>query len=97
MAVIRLLDVVCATLLVLTSATAGCSKYIVNHLPAVPFDAVVVPGCPSQDDGSPSYCQLGRAGHAALLWKGGWTRNFIVSGSDVHTPATSKPKPSRRR
>jgi hypothetical protein len=67
---------------------AGCasSKYVANHPPAGPFDAVIVPGCPSEEDGSPSRCQIGRAGQAALLWRDGWTRNFIVSGSDVHTP-----------
>jgi hypothetical protein len=65
---------------------AGCTEYVVDRRPETPFDAVVVPGCPSRDDGTPSRCQLGRAGQAALLWRDGWTRNFIVSGSDVHTP-----------
>jgi hypothetical protein len=66
---------------------AGCaSKYVVTARPAEPFDAVVVPGCPSEEDGSPSRCQLGRAGQAALLWRDHWTDHFIVSGSDVHTP-----------
>jgi len=66
----------------------GCvtSRYRVEQRPDTPFDAVIVPGCPSEEDGSPSRCQLGRAGHAALLWRDGWTRSFIVSGSDVHTP-----------
>ena len=67
-------------------ATGCASKYVVDRPPADPFDAVVVPGCPSEDDGSPSRCQMGRAGQAAILWRDGWTRNFIVSGSDVHTP-----------
>jgi len=67
---------------------AGCalSRYQVTHVPAEPYDAVIVPGCPSEEDGALSYCQIGRAGQAALLWQGAWTRNFIVSGSDVHTP-----------
>jgi hypothetical protein len=66
----------------------GCAstKYVASHPPPAPFDAVIVPGCPSEEDGSPSRCQIGRAGQAALLWRDGWTRNFIVSGSDVHTP-----------
>jgi len=65
----------------------GCaSKYQVTRVPAEPFDAVIVPGCPSEEDGALSYCQLGRAGQAALLWRDAWTRSFIVSGSDVHTP-----------
>jgi hypothetical protein len=62
------------------------SKYLVTERPAVPFDAVIVPGCPSEADGSPSFCQLGRAGEAALLWRHGWTTHFIVSGSAVHSP-----------
>jgi len=62
------------------------STYLVRAPPTGGFDAIVIPGCPSADDGSPSRCQLGRAGQAALLWRDGWTRGFIVSGSDVHTP-----------
>lgn len=75
-------------LAVLTVALPGCvtTRYRVEQRPDPPFDAVVVPGCPSDDDGSPTFCQLGRAGQAALLWRDGWTRSFIVSGSDVHTP-----------
>jgi hypothetical protein len=64
----------------------GPSKYLVTQRPAVPFDAVIVPGCPSEADGSPSFCQLGRAGQAALLWRRGWATHFIVSGAAVHTP-----------
>lgn len=64
----------------------GPSKYLVTERPSVPFDAIIVPGCPSQADGSPSFCQLGRAGEAALLWQRGWTTHFIVSGSAVHSP-----------
>ena len=62
------------------------SHYLVTKKPAMPFDAVIVPGCPSEADGSPSFCQLGRAGEAALLWQRGWTTHFIVSGSAVHSP-----------
>jgi hypothetical protein len=67
---------------------AACvpSRFLVDKPPQNPFDAVIVPGCPSEDDGAPSRCQLGRAGQAALLWRDGWAKNFIVSGSDVHTP-----------
>lgn len=64
----------------------GPSKYLVTERPAVPFDAVIVPGCPSLPDGAPSFCQLGRAGEAALLWRRGWATHFIVSGSAVHSP-----------
>jgi hypothetical protein len=64
----------------------GCGEYVVRAPPSKAFDAVLVPGCPSERDGSPSYCQLGRGGQAAILWRDGWAKNFIVSGSDVHSP-----------
>lgn len=51
-----------------------------------PFDAAIVLGCPSQSDGRPTLCQLGRALQASLLWKNGSVRNFITSGAAVHTP-----------
>jgi hypothetical protein len=74
--------------LTLLAFVAACAptRFDVKSVPVEPFDAVIVPGCPSEEDGSPSRCQLGRAGQAAILWREGWTRNFIVSGSDVHTP-----------
>ena len=79
---------VTAAALSLAAHTVACgpSQYLVTQKPAVPFDAVIVPGCPSEADGSPSFCQLGRAGEAALLWKHGWASHFIVSGSAVHSP-----------
>ena len=75
-----------ATLAACFATACGTSKYDVTRPPAQPFDAIVVPGCPCEDDGRLSRCQMGQAGNAALLWRDGWTRNFIVSGSDVHTP-----------
>jgi len=54
--------------------------------PAQAFDVVIVPGCPSEDNGSLSRCQMGRAGLAAILWRDGEVRDFIVSGGAVHSP-----------
>ena len=54
--------------------------------PAPPYDAVVVPGCPSEADGAPSRCQLSRSGYAFELWRRGVARAFIVSGGAVHSP-----------
>jgi len=67
---------------------AGCSlaRFEQRGRPAEPFDAVIVLGCPSRADGSPSRCQLARAVWAAILWERGWATAFITSGSDVHTP-----------
>jgi DUF218 domain len=67
-------------------ATAGSTQHMVSRPPSGGFDAILIPGCPSREDGTPSRAQLERAGLAAILWKDGWARNFIVSGSDVHTP-----------
>ncbi len=68
-------------------AASGCAyHFTIEHPPHEPFDAIIIPGCPSEDDGAPSRCQLGQAGNAAVLWRDGWTRNFIVSGGAVHTP-----------
>ncbi len=87
MSAARRIDPLALGILLVGCLLSGCtSKYLVTRPPADPFDAVLIPGCPSEDDGSLSRCQLGRAGHAALLWGEGWTRYFIVSGSDVHTP-----------
>jgi hypothetical protein len=72
---------------VFSLAGLGCSsKYVLHGAPARPFDAVIVPGCPSQADGAPSRCQLGRAGQAAILWQRGHAKSFIVSGAAVHSP-----------
>jgi vancomycin permeability regulator SanA len=62
------------------------SRFLLNEAPAQPFDAVIVLGCPNNDDGSLSRCQLGRAGLAALIWQRGQARYFITSGGSVHTP-----------
>ncbi len=65
----------------------GCADALLEHgPPAKPHDAVIVLGCPAEEDGSLSRCQLGRAGHAYSIWKKGWAKAFIVSGAAVHSP-----------
>jgi hypothetical protein len=73
---------------VLSLALAGgCfSGLELRTAPTQPFDAVIVPGCPSEDDGSLSLCQVERVVWAALVWERGYTRTFIVSGAAVHSP-----------
>jgi hypothetical protein len=66
-------------------ALAGCARYEVASLPPASFDAVIVPGCPSEDDGSLSPCQMSRAAWAAILWQRGVATHFITSGAAVHT------------
>lgn len=51
-----------------------------------PYDAVIVPGCPSAPDGSLSPCQKSRAAWAGVLWQRGQASHFITSGAAVHTP-----------
>ncbi|MCB9674343.1 MAG: YdcF family protein [Alphaproteobacteria bacterium] len=47
-------------------------------------DVVLVPGCPTRDDGSLSKCQWQRVVWAAQLYDEGVTDAFIVSGGAVH-------------
>ncbi|MCB9674113.1 MAG: YdcF family protein [Alphaproteobacteria bacterium] len=49
-----------------------------------PLDVVLVPGCPSRDDGTLSGCQWQRAIWAADLWEDGVTGAFITSGNAVY-------------
>jgi vancomycin permeability regulator SanA len=66
---------------------SGCAgPFQQQGAPAQPFDVVIVLGCPNQDDGRLSRCQQSRVLGALQIWQAGWTRNFIVSGSAVHSP-----------
>jgi DUF218 domain len=51
-----------------------------------PLDVVLVPGCPSLDDGELSVCQWQRAIWGAHLWQIGVARHVIASGNAVHSP-----------
>ncbi|MCC6809170.1 MAG: YdcF family protein [Deltaproteobacteria bacterium] len=75
-------------LLLLLVGCAACapSRFALREPPREPFDAVIIPGCPSEDDGAMSRCQLGRAGLAGIIWKRGWAKVFIPSGGAVHSP-----------
>lgn len=65
---------------------AGCAAhYEVAPTAATRFDAIIVPGCPSEDDGSLSPCQMSRAAWAAILWQRGLAGAFITSGAAVHS------------
>jgi len=67
-------------------AGCGTSVLVLRGAPAQPFDAVIVPGCPSEADGALSRCQMGRVLWAAIVWERGWARTVIVSGAAVHSP-----------
>jgi hypothetical protein len=64
----------------------GTGSFELRSAPERPFDVVIVPGCPSEEDGSLSLCQMSRALWAARLWDLGWARHFITSGNAVYTP-----------
>ncbi|MCP4809147.1 MAG: YdcF family protein [Proteobacteria bacterium] len=51
-----------------------------------PFEALIVPGCPTEADGSVSACQWRRASWAAELFHGGAVENIVASGAAVYTP-----------
>jgi len=64
----------------------GCAAhYEVRDTPGVRYDAVIIPGCPSEEDGSLSLCQMSRAAWATILWQRGVTGAFITSGGAVHS------------
>lgn len=66
----------------------GCAsrRLIQREPPAQPFDAVVIPGCPTTPAGTLSPCQERRARWGAVLWHRGYTRHFITSGGAAYTP-----------
>ena len=51
---------------------------------ASPHDVIIVLGCPSNEDGSPSACQTARADIAVQLMTAGYGSSFITSGGAVH-------------
>lgn len=51
---------------------------------AQPHDVIIVLGCPSNEDGTPSTCQTNRARIARRLRDNGYGDAFIVSGGAVH-------------
>jgi hypothetical protein len=68
-------------------ANAGCAAdMIVTRPPPEGYDVVVIPGCPSDEGGKVSLCQLSRALWATILWQRGTVRHFITSGAAVHSP-----------
>ena len=51
-----------------------------------PVDALVVPGCPLEDDGGLSFCLVRRVIWAHHLWEQGAAEHLIVSGGAVRNP-----------
>lgn len=74
------------TLLVLFTQVACASAW--RHKPGdfadATFDVAIVPGCPSNPDGTVSECQWRRALWAAALYEEGSVANLITSGGAVY-------------
>ena len=64
----------------------GCAAGPRGKPAPLPFDVVVIPGCPGEADGALSPCQARRAVWAAVLWERGLASHFITSGAAVHSP-----------
>ncbi len=62
----------------------ACPRPPEPTLPATTADVLVIPGCPSGDDGVVSRCQWRRAVWAAQLLREGAAGRVIASGSSVH-------------
>jgi len=74
-------------LMLLSVVMAGCAGHFEVRKPLdAPFDALIVPGCPTLPDGSLSLCLQRRAVWASLLWERGQAGHFITSGAAVRTP-----------
>jgi hypothetical protein len=71
--------------LAIGSALGCAAHYEVKPTATTRYDAVIIPGCPSEEDGSMSPCQMSRAVWASILWHRGWARAFITSGAAVHS------------
>lgn len=56
----------------------------IDYSASAPLDAVIIPGCPTQPDGTLSKCNWQRAVWAHKLWEDGVTEHFITSGSAVY-------------
>jgi len=73
--------------MLLSVVLQGCAGHLEIKAPvAQPFDALIVPGCPTLSDGTLTRCLQRRAVWAALLWERRQAEYFITSGAAVHTP-----------
>lgn len=73
-------------LLPLLHIACGGAHLEVRGAPKEPFDALIVPGCPSRPDGALTECQIRRATWAAILYERGYAHHIVPSGAEVMTP-----------
>ena len=68
-------------------ALTGCPRnYHTLPLADLPVAVALVPGCPTESDGTLSWCQWRRALWAAHLYETGAVSSFVTSGNAVYTP-----------
>lgn len=60
-------------------------EYMERAVAGKPYDAIIVPGVPFEN-GAWSTVMKGRVLWSYYLYKNGWTKNVIYSGSSVYTP-----------
>lgn len=84
----RCLGASAAVALIVSLLHYGCGarRFEVRTPPPAPFEAVIIPGCPSGPSGELSRCQARRAMWAAMLWERGVAERFITSGAAVYSP-----------
>lgn len=73
-----------AGFVVLLFVGTGCAGATLQALPEPPAPLAIVPGCPSEPDGTLSACQWRRVVWAHHLWASGLARGFVVSGNAVY-------------
>ena len=65
----------------------GCPRnYQTLAASDLPMTVALVPGCPTEADGTLSWCQWRRALWAAHLYETGAVSSFVTSGNAVYTP-----------
>lgn len=77
---------VLCSLALLGAAIGGCKHRPGQATVGAPIDIALVPGCPSEPDGSLSVCQWRRVVWAYHLYESGAVAGFVTSGAAVHTP-----------
>jgi hypothetical protein len=68
----------------LFAVLVACKPAPPNRATDAAIDVVIVPGCPSNSDGTVSLCQWERAAWAAALYEDGVTERFITSCGAVY-------------
>lgn len=69
------------------AADAAALRRLLDEGRGARADVAIILGCPAEDDGSPSLCQLCRVKSAVRAYRRGEVRAVIFSGAAVWSPA----------